>query len=231
MQWPAEARRFIFTRHFNGRNERVEWIRQGDSVWIVVNGKEAILRPEDWRQAWFDLQAHGYVEVFPTDRRKLKAEKQRVIAVIREAFAGVTLGDGIGLNEAEGLDNYASKIERESLRAKDEKFDWSAIPSVELNRCFSSLSYFDAEGMCFHLPAYMIAQLQDQHLAVDVYDHLTYTFEGLERLKSKFATVSVAQREAISQFLRLRLSDPDYYFEHSTIETVLRDYWNAPSSN
>ena len=100
MQTPIQGYKTIFSRQFEGRNERVEWIRQADAVWIVVNGKEAILRPEDWRQAWIDLQAHGYIEVFPTDRRKLNAEKQRIIALIREAFAGVTLGDGIGLREA-----------------------------------------------------------------------------------------------------------------------------------
>ncbi len=220
-----QGNKTIFTRQFQGQNERVEWIRQADNVWIVVNGKEAILHPEDWRQAWADLEARGFVEVFPTDRRKLKAEKLRVEALIREAFQGVTLGDGVGLNEAEGLDDYASKSELESLRARDEKLDWSAISVADLDLNMSSPCFFDANGMRFHLPAYMIAELQDQLHRVYIFFRLT---SNLEFMTSQFATLSPIQREAVRAFLRLRLSDHAENFDHPEIEAALHDYWNDP---
>jgi hypothetical protein len=228
MQTPIEGHKTIFTRQVEGRNERVEWIRQVDSVWIIVNGKESILRPEDWRQAWIDLHAHGYIEVFPTDRRKLQAEKTRVVALIREAFAGVTLGDGIGLQEAEGLDSYASGNELASYRAQDEKLDWSAIPAAELDRCSSSVSYFDAEGMLFHLPAYMVAELDGSLNVANVVFHMCYIkADGT----SPFSDLSPAQREAVRQFLQLKLSDNDEDYYHLKINEALRGYWNDEPGN
>src|SRR5688500_17196676 len=80
--------------------------------------------------------------------------------LIREAFAGVKLGNGIGLQEAQGIDDYADKETCARYRAGDEKEDWTRIPAEELSRCNSSLSFFDAEGMRFHLPAFLVAELQ-----------------------------------------------------------------------
>ena len=223
MQTPIQGYKTIFTRQFEGRNEQVKLIRQADAAWIVVDGKEAILRPEDWSQAWADLQAQGFIEVFPTDRRKLQVEKERVIALIREAFQVVTLGDGIGLQEAEGLDSYASGNEMASYRAQDEKLDWSAIPASELDRCSSSLSYFDAEGMRFHLPAYMVAELEGSLNVANVVFHICYiNADGT----SPFSNLSPVQRKAVRNYLQLMLSDNDEDFHHPKIEAALRDYWN-----
>lgn len=66
---------------------------------------------------------------------------------IREAFAGVKLGNGVGLHEAQGLDDYEDPGTCASYRANDEKEDWGRIPAEEMNHCCSSLSFFDAEGM------------------------------------------------------------------------------------
>ena len=63
---------------------------------------------------------------------------------IRNAFSGVKLGKGVGLQEAQGLDDYDDAATRARYRASDEKEDWSRIPAAELNRCYSSLSFFDA---------------------------------------------------------------------------------------
>jgi len=43
----------------------------------------------------------------------------------------------------------------------DEKMNWENIPSSELERCNSSLSFFDAKGMRFHLPAFMIVAINN----------------------------------------------------------------------
>jgi hypothetical protein len=81
--------------------------------------------------------------------------KQEVASHIREAFHGVTLGNGIGLLEGQGLDDYEDEATRKAYRERDEKHDWERIPVEALNRCQSSLSFFDAEGMRFHLPAFI----------------------------------------------------------------------------
>lgn len=118
----------------------------------------------------------------------------RTKAAIRDAFAGVTLGDGIGLGEAQALDDYASNEVRAACRADDEKSDWTAIAVEVLNQHSSSPSFFDAEGMRFHLPAYLIADLDG------VYEHeFVYHLGGPSE---KFSLLTPLQRSAVELYLR-----------------------------
>lgn len=228
MQSPREGRKIVLTRDIDGRSERVEWIRHADTVWIVADGEEKVIGPDAWKQAWADLEARGFVEVFPADRRTMAADKNRVLGLVRSAFRDVALGEGVGLREGEGLDEYADAKTLEFYRTQDEKQDWSAIPVADLDRYCSSLSFFDADGMRFHLPAYLVADLEGRLQTADVLFHLVYVAHGAA---SRFDTLSAAQREAVREFLLLRLSDPHREFQHPMIEAALRDYWTAPAES
>ena len=150
------------------------------------------------------------------------ADKDRVISLVRRAFQGVTLGEGVGLRHGQGLDDYADERTLASYRTQDEKQDWSAIPVADLDRFHSSLSFFDAEGMRFHLPAYLIADLEGSLQTAEILFHLIYMAQNAA---SRFITLSPAQREAVREFLLLRLSDLHSQGEHPMIEAALRDYW------
>ncbi len=67
--------------------------------------------------------------------------REALCNIIGEAFAGVKLGSGIGLQEAQGLDDCEDDATRARYRASDEKENWAHISVSELNRCYSSLSY------------------------------------------------------------------------------------------
>ena len=155
--------------------------------------------------------------------RTMTEHERRVLDLIRTAFAGIVLGEGVGLRQGRGLDDYADEGTLASYRAQDEKHDWSAIPVADLNRYGDSLSFFDPDGMRFHLPAYLVADLEGT-LQTEVLFHLVYMTEGAA---SRFGTLSTAQREAVRQFLLLRLSDPHREFVHPMIKAALRDYWTA----
>jgi hypothetical protein len=58
---------------------------------------------------------------------------QEVCRVIEAAFAGVALGGGVGLQEAQGLDDYADAETRAAYRASDEEDDWHRILSVKVS--------------------------------------------------------------------------------------------------
>ena len=103
--------------------------------------------------------------------------ERRVLNLIRTAFAGVVLGEGVGLRQGRGLDDYADEGTLASYRAQDEKHDWSAIPVADLNRYGDSLSFFDPDGMRFHLPAYLVADLEGT-LHTEVLFHLVYMADG-----------------------------------------------------
>jgi hypothetical protein len=224
MQKPRDGRRIVLARAVDGRTELVEWIRDADTVWIVADGKETVIGPDAWKQAWADLEARGFVEVYPTDQRKMTADKDRVLGLVRSAFQGVTLGEGVGLRQGQGLDDYADERTLASYRTQDEKREWSAISAADLDRCYSSLSFFDTDGMRFHLPAYLVADLEGSLQTADVMFYLVNEAHGTA---SRFDTLSPTQREAVREFLLLRLSDAHWEFDHPMIETALRDYWTA----
>lgn len=148
-------------------------------------------------------------------------EEQRVAGLVREAFRDVVLGDGVGLMQGQALDDYKDESTVANYRARDEQHDWSAVSISELQSCNSSLSFFDPEGMRFHLPAYLVADLEGTltHL---VMFHLCYTDPGP---MDRFSALTNSQFHAVREFLLLRLSDPDYEFERPMMQNALNTYW------
>ena len=82
-------------------------------------------------------------------------------------------------------------------------------------------SFFDAEGMRFHLPAFLIADLEGT-LGQEVLFHLTYIVDGAE---SRFDLLSSVQRDAVRELLLLRSTDTIFEFERRSIEKALGTYW------
>lgn len=151
---------------------------------------------------------------------------QLVAPVIEAAFGGVTLGDGVGLSEAGGLDDYADDATRAALRATDEKDDWHWIPVEALQHYNSSLSFFDAEGMRFHLPAYLLADLRG-----DYGFGMAFCLTQTSDYDYYFRLLSAAQRRAVRAFLLHILDDPDYACDRRHILHALDGYWtDAPST-
>jgi len=149
-------------------------------------------------------------------------DKARVSELLRTAFQGVQLGRGIGLWEAQGIDDYADAEQIAAYRARDKREDWSAISVEDLNYCYSSLSFFDAAGMRFHLPAFLLADLAGNFTSMDILFTLT---TRSDYTTSRFAELSPSQREAIRQFLLMRLADPHFRLSHRSIQDALERYW------
>ena len=151
---------------------------------------------------------------------------QQVCQAIETAFSGVTLGNGVGLTETQGLDDYADAVTLAGYRANDEKDDWHRIPVEALNQCNSSLSFFDAEGMRFHLPAYLLADLHG-----DYGFGITFRLTNLsDHCLTQFALLSPAQRAAVRAFLLHRLGDPDEEFYRLDITRALNVYCTEAAS-
>jgi hypothetical protein len=158
-----------------------------------------------------EMRARGYDRTVIEEAVELSKRwgvKEQLKEQIRQAFAGVGLGSGVGLHEAQGLDDYASEEKCAEYRASDESLDWQALRSDELNKCHSSLSFFDAEGMRFHLPAYLIADLDGTYGFGMAY---TLTQSGL--LGEQSALLNEAQHAAVRAYLRFIEHEPDYEFE------------------
>lgn len=139
---------------------------------------------------------------------------------IRAAFSGVVLGAGVGLTQAQGMDDYADEKTCAAYREKDEKENWQAISAEQLNQCYSSLSFFDAEGMRFHLPAYLIAELNG-----DYKNDTAFALTHSTLIEEQFALLNDAQRSAVRGFLQFIVCEPDYEFYREDIQRALERYW------
>jgi hypothetical protein len=168
-----------------------------------------------------EMRARGYDSTTIAEAEQRSKRCAAVHHAIEDAFAGVTLGGGVGLHEAQGLDDYADAATCAAYRANDEKDDWHRLSTEALNHCNSSLSFFDAEGMRFHLPAYLLAELRG-----DYGFGMTFCLTHLsDHCRTQFALLSPAQRAAVRAFLLHIQDDPDEDFHRSDITRALNEYW------
>ena len=149
-------------------------------------------------------------------------DKEHLIREITEAFKDVELDGGIGLSEANAIDDFKEEAFKIECRKKDEKHNWKTIPSDALNEYYCSLSFFDAKGMKFHLPAFMIAEINNEYrfgMAFQLTHLSDYT-------KSQFVLLNKEQREAVNFFLEYLLVHDDYEFERPSIQSAIENYWS-----
>ncbi len=143
-----------------------------------------------------------------------------LVAKIEDAFAEVRLGDGIGLLEAGGLDDYAPGSDLSNLRELDEKMDWRRIDEDTLARGNAAPSFLDAKGMLFHLPAFLRAELQGNEI-VDIFSRLVWDTFGDRDFRS---LLTAYQRSVIVDVLRLLADPPACWYDQSEIELAISRY-------
>ena len=143
-----------------------------------------------------------------------------VIQKIDNAFSDVILEGGIGLLQAQAIDDYLPKEEQDKQRQKDEKLNWKSISFNDLQRYHSSLSFFDAAGMKFHLPAYIIGSIKGE--LDDPIFHLTILDTYAE---SKLVTLNLNQKKSIIEYLNWCLTQEEFEYETEDIEKALKEYW------
>lgn len=85
----------------------------------------------------------------------------RLIAEVKAAFDGVAREDGITLHEAKAIDDWKSPDELHDARRLDTEQRWQDVAGEDLLECESALSFFDAKGFRYYLPAFMLFGLKD----------------------------------------------------------------------
>ncbi len=81
--------------------------------------------------------------------------RTELIAQIRKAFDNVTRLGGVSLHEADVIDSYGSQKEREVARKLDLDRFWWEVPHADIERYPWILSFLDATGFRYYIPAYM----------------------------------------------------------------------------
>lgn len=86
--------------------------------------------------------------------------RDHVETIIRDAFTGARLGDGLSLGEAEAASDLYRTISPEQSkerRSSEVKDDWAAVPQSELER--DDIALLDPRGLRYYLPALMLSLL------------------------------------------------------------------------
>ena len=165
---------------------------------------------------------HGPLQDFNDSFNHMHRTRQEVIDEIRNAFRRVRLGDGVGLYEGGALDDWADDATCRAARIRDERELWEAIPKERLVTHHDAICFLDAEGMRFHLPAFMIAELNGAQ--VSCIFHLT---ELSDWARGKLALLNPQQRQAVREFLLFVLDEQDYWHHRKQIKKSLSEYWNV----
>lgn len=156
------------------------------------------------------------------DASECADDKIQLIDAVTKAFDSVVLGNGVGLYQGQAIDDYKTKFEEQTVRLSDEKNDWRLISVDDLNKCNSSLSFFDAEGMRFHLPTYLIADLKGEYNFGMEFclTHLS------DYSKAQFALFNAEQRGVIRDVLNFWFNEaPESFFSVDILNAVL-GFWS-----
>ena len=100
--------------------------------------------------------------------------------------------------------------------------DWSRISAKALNECNSSLSFFDDEGMRFHLPAYLLGDLNGS------YEYgMAFVLTQASSREEQFGLLNKEQRETVRTYLKFIENEPEYAFDREDIRNALNNYWSV----
>ncbi|MEZ6094626.1 MAG: DUF6714 family protein [Pirellulaceae bacterium] len=121
------------------------------------------------------------------------------------------------------MDDYAADVELQRLRESDEKLDWKRISVADLAKCHCSPTFFDPQGFVFHLPAFLIAELNDTY----PYGFVDRLYAADEHPKGWRAFLTREQRAAIIATLELIREHPNYQLETDDIDASIERFSDA----
>lgn len=150
-----------------------------------------------------------------------------VVQKIEAAFAGVPLGDGVSLREADVIDNYGSPAQRRTARKRDELTDWRRIPDADLAHYDWCLSFFDAQGLRFHLPAYLRFALRNCRTSSSAsINGVIYRLRHDRDLE----LLNADQRSAVRHFLQFMAHNAGNWVDSAAAKLALEHFGPAPAS-
>jgi hypothetical protein len=165
-----------------------------------------------------------------SNEQEFESRRRALLAEIEEAFDGVSREDGMTLHESIAIDDYKSEEEQRAARLLDTEKRWQDIPDDEIEGRESALSFFDAKGFRYYIPAFMTYALK--HWGDDWGVTLSFCQSRLTResqkslRKSEPASIArkfdlnVAQCRAIARFLRFIVDFDVSMAEPANVEAV-----------
>lgn len=151
-------------------------------------------------------------------------ERDAIVESIRKAFHGVKLDGGVTLAQARLMDQFG-RGDVASAMASAGLSDWTAVSDDEISDS-PVLSFLDAKGLRFHLPAFMSWTLRNYDRSGS--GSVTFTIYAFLRPPDDevFNLLDKAQRGVICQFLRFFAQVWEYGDAHSAQIALSRRGWD-----
>jgi len=158
------------------------------------------------------------------------SERQhQLLAAIEAAFRGIELGDGVSLHETVVIDDYGTEGQRRAAREPDEKHDWRRLvrdPDLARICWVGGLSFYDAAGLRFHLPAYLSLAVIDWEAEAsgEILGSLLYHLTSLDGYnRGRFAILTAGQRRCVADVLAFVRDE--YELERGDIDRAIAEFW------
>ena len=149
--------------------------------------------------------------------------KEYLIAQIEKAFEDVSLNDGVGIYEAEAIDNYALEEIRKTEREKDIRDDWTSITDDVIDQYYSVLSFMDDNGLKFAIPAYI-------RFAVRYFD--TRASASIDAIIHVLANsrqwdfLTIGQKQVVADFLSFMVLEADNHVDTWQASLAYESIWS-----
>jgi hypothetical protein len=159
-------------------------------------------------------------------------DRESVVALVQEAFRGVSRANGVSLHEAAVIDNHGSDAARRRARLRDIESRWEDVPGDDIRDHYSALSFLDPIGFRYYIAPYMVWALRnfDRSDSLSV-DHTIYSLNPSLKPKirawqlERFALFSEQQASAVASFLRFMLERTNGRADDGAAGEALFDYW------
>ena len=154
-------------------------------------------------------------------------DRDELISELESAFEGVTLGEGIGINQAMAIDSCAGSRGLQIAKSFDSWKDWKDIPDEAMEHGQAALCFMDAEGLRFALPAYMRYCLR--HFEYSGYLTVDATIYALARgmtpSKGELLELTQEQKEVIAEFLKFLVLDAGDFVDTDAASIAYDAHW------
>jgi len=149
--------------------------------------------------------------------------REEIILEIENAFKGVSLNNGIGIKEADAIDDYCSEQDVIKARKKDIRDDWKKIPDSVIGANYSALSFMDNDGLRFAIPAYMRFTLKYFDSSTSASTDSIINALGNSR---NWSFLSKIQKTAISHFLEFMVLAGEDYIDSYQASLIYENTWS-----
>lgn len=130
--------------------------------------------------------------------------KEELVQSIYDVFKDVKLEDGIGVLEADKIDQHYKRDSPECMKAyhEDEREDWTKL----LSTFFQDWAFMDDKGIRFHLPCFLLQDIDKKapgdNPLISILTNSTSDF-----IVDKLSILNITQKAIVLNFLNYKIEE------------------------